>query len=64
VVSTKTEEEAIRIFTAGLKPVKTKTVRNNKSSSFDSSDDDVDLDGGRRPSFMDDICRDVATAPF
>ncbi|RLN27542.1 uncharacterized protein C2845_PM05G07150 [Panicum miliaceum] len=41
VVSTKTEEEAIRIFTEGLKPVEV-TVR--KSNSFDSSsDDDVDL---------------------
>ncbi|CAN6326025.1 unnamed protein product [Urochloa humidicola] len=41
VVSTKTEEEAIRIFTEGLKPVQV-TVR--KSNSFDSSsDDDVDL---------------------
>jgi hypothetical protein len=71
VVSTKTEEEAIRIFTAGLKPVQTETVRNNKSSSIDSSDDDVDLEGGRccskggrRQSFMDDDIRDVATAPF
>jgi hypothetical protein len=70
VVSTKTEEEAIRIFTAGLKPVQTETVRNNKSSSIDSSDDD-DLEGGRccskggrRQSFMDDDIRDVATAPF
>ncbi|CAL5098020.1 unnamed protein product [Urochloa decumbens] len=42
VVSTKTEEEAIRIFTEGLKPVQVMTVR--KSNSFDSSsDDDVDL---------------------
>jgi len=41
VVSTKTEEEAIRIFTEGLKSVEV-TVR--KSNSFDSSsDDDVDL---------------------
>ena len=41
VVSTKTEEEAIRIFTEGLKPVEV-TVTN--SNSFDSSsDDDVDL---------------------
>ncbi|CAN6357852.1 unnamed protein product [Urochloa humidicola] len=41
VVSTKTEEEVIRIFTEGLKPVQV-TVR--KSNSFDSSsDDDVDL---------------------
>ncbi|XP_066353915.1 uncharacterized protein [Miscanthus floridulus] len=41
VVSTKTEEEAIRIFTEGLKPVHM-TVR--KSSSIDSSsDDDVEL---------------------
>jgi hypothetical protein len=42
VVSTKTEEEAIRIFTEGLKPVQMTTVR--KSSSIDSSsDDDVEL---------------------
>ncbi|KAK3139486.1 hypothetical protein QOZ80_5AG0384050 [Eleusine coracana subsp. coracana] len=77
VVSTKSEEEAMRIFTAGLKPVQTRTAR--KSSSVDSSDDDVDLDGsffdgsntgcrcgrskgGRRSLSMD--IRDVATAPF
>ncbi|RLM99139.1 uncharacterized protein C2845_PM06G12300 [Panicum miliaceum] len=78
VVSTKTEEEAIRIFTEGLKPVEV-TVR--KSNSFDSSsDDDVGLGcssdstkqqarggggskgGCRRRSI--DIERDVATAPF
>jgi hypothetical protein len=41
VVSTKAEEEAIRIFTEGLKPVQM-TVR--KASSIDSSsDDDVEL---------------------
>ncbi|TVU51263.1 hypothetical protein EJB05_02674 [Eragrostis curvula] len=78
VVSTKSEEEAIRIFTAGLKPVQTSMVA-RKSSSFDSSDDDVDLDGsfdgsntggrcgskgrrGRRSSSME--IRDIATAPF
>ncbi|KAK3136281.1 hypothetical protein QOZ80_5BG0430910 [Eleusine coracana subsp. coracana] len=76
VVSTKSEEEAMRIFTAGLKPVQTRTPW--KSSSVDSSDDDVDLDGsffdgsntgccrckgGRRRSLSMDI-RDVATAPF
>lgn len=44
VVSTKSEEEAMRIFTAGLKPVQVRAAR--KSSSVDSSDDDVDLDGG------------------
>ncbi|KAF8702523.1 hypothetical protein HU200_032904 [Digitaria exilis] len=44
VMNTKTEEEAIRIFTEGLKPVKMKTVR--MSSSFDSSsDDEVELGG-------------------
>ncbi|CAN6349155.1 unnamed protein product [Urochloa humidicola] len=43
VMSTKTEEEAIRIFTEGLKPVQ---VSVRKSNSFDSSsDDDVDLGG-------------------
>ncbi|TVU51098.1 hypothetical protein EJB05_02505 [Eragrostis curvula] len=78
VVSTKSEEEAIRIFTAGLKPVQTSSAA-RKSSSFDSSDDDVDLDGsfdgsntggrcgskgrrGRRSSSME--IRDIATAPF
>jgi hypothetical protein len=55
----KSEEEAIRIFTAGLKPVQTnKTVRTSSSSN----DDGGCKDGrrGRRPSFVDDI----ATAPF
>ncbi|KAL6641769.1 hypothetical protein ACP70R_019950 [Stipagrostis hirtigluma subsp. patula] len=71
VVSTKTEEEAIRIFTEGLKPVKM-SVR--KSSSVESSDDDVDLDGsdgcdagskgGRDHRGRRSVERDVATAPF
>ncbi|EES16783.1 uncharacterized protein LOC8082772 [Sorghum bicolor] len=44
VVSTKTEEEAIRIFTEGLKPVQMTTATVRKSSSIDSSsDDDVEL---------------------
>ena len=79
VVSTKTEEEAIRIFTEGLKPVQMTTVR--KSSSIDSwSDDDVELGcccsnkgccgggskGGRRGRRRRHSMddRDVATAPF
>lgn len=46
VMNTKTEEEAIRIFTEGLKPVQVTTVRNRKSNSFDSSsDDEVELGG-------------------
>ncbi|CAD6270331.1 unnamed protein product [Miscanthus lutarioriparius] len=76
VVSTKTEEEAIRIFTEGLKPVQMTTVR--KSSSIDSwSDDDVELGcccsnkgccgggskGGRRGRRRRHSM-DVATAPF
>ncbi|TKW07188.1 hypothetical protein SEVIR_7G291100v4 [Setaria viridis] len=71
VVSTKTEEEAIRIFTEGLKPVQ---VAVSKSNSFDSSsDDDVELGcydaksrggskgGSRRRRSID---KDFATAPF
>ncbi|WVZ88763.1 hypothetical protein U9M48_035239 [Paspalum notatum var. saurae] len=46
VVSTKTEEEAIRIFTEGLKPVRAAAVRKSSSSFDSSSDDDVDLGGG------------------
>ncbi|XP_008674411.1 uncharacterized protein [Zea mays] len=79
VVSTKTEEEAIRIFTEGIKPVRT-AVR--KSTSTDSSsDDDVELGccssstkrccgaagahaRRRRRSTDDDDRDDVATAPF
>ncbi|XP_051185585.1 uncharacterized protein [Lolium perenne] len=73
VVSTKTTEEAIRIFTDGLKPVK--GVRKMGSSTTDSSDDDVELDssenstprvgggtGCRRHGRS--IKRDIATAPF
>ncbi|KAF8726352.1 hypothetical protein HU200_019814 [Digitaria exilis] len=45
VMNTKTEEEAIRIFTEGLKPVQMTTVV-RKSNSFDSSsDDEVELGG-------------------
>ncbi|KQJ91961.1 uncharacterized protein LOC106866775 isoform X1 [Brachypodium distachyon] len=75
VVSTKTTEEAIRIFTEGLKPVR--GVRKTMSSSTDSSsDDDVDLyssqdstptgarggTGCRRHGHS--VKKDIATAPF
>jgi hypothetical protein len=43
LLSTKTKEEAIRIFTEGLKPVR--VMRKMGSSTTDSgSDDDVELD--------------------
>jgi hypothetical protein len=75
VLRTRTAEEAIRIFTDGLKPVR--GIRVSLSSTMgdsSSSDDDVDLDldpcedyntrrcgrHGWRRSFK----RDVATAPF
>ncbi|XP_062202916.1 uncharacterized protein LOC133905200 [Phragmites australis] len=74
VVSTKTEEEAIRIFTEGLKPVQM-TVR--KCSMDSSSDDDVDLHSsgysssrcgggskGRGHRERRSVERDIATAPF
>ncbi|CAM0875970.1 unnamed protein product [Alopecurus aequalis] len=73
VVSTRTTEEAIRIFTEGLKPMK--SMRKTGSSTTDSSDDDVELDssedstprvgggaGSRRLGHS--IKRDIATAPF
>jgi hypothetical protein len=44
VVSTKTEQEAIRIFTEGLKPVRIMAVSKSTSSiDSSSSDDDVEL---------------------
>ena len=73
VVSTRTTEEAIRIFTEGLKPVR--GVRKMGSSMTDSSDDDVELGSsedstprggggtGCRPHGRS-IKRDIATAPF
>ena len=74
VLRTRTAEEAIRIFTDGLKPVR--GVRESLSSTMmtdsSSSDNDVELDssedysaprggrhGRRRP-----VKRDIATAPF
>lgn len=46
VVSTKTEQEAIRIFTEGLKPVRIMAVSKSTSSiDSSSSDDDVELGG-------------------
>ena len=73
VVSTKTTEEAVRIFTEGLKPVK--SVRKMGSSTTDSSDDDVVLDSSedsiQRVNGGTGCCRhgrsikrDIATAPF
>ncbi|KAL6905505.1 hypothetical protein ACP4OV_003106 [Aristida adscensionis] len=72
VMSTKTEEEAIRIFTEGLKPVQ---MNVRKASSVESSDDDVDLDlssddsgagskGRGHHRGRSSVERDVATAPF
>uniref|UniRef100_A0A453QBY8 Uncharacterized protein n=1 Tax=Aegilops tauschii subsp. strangulata TaxID=200361 RepID=A0A453QBY8_AEGTS len=73
VVRTRTTEEAIRIFTEGLKPVR--GVRKMGSSTTDSSDDDVELGSsedstpragggtGCRPHGRS-IKRDIATAPF
>ncbi|CAM0911633.1 unnamed protein product [Alopecurus aequalis] len=70
VLRTRTAEEAIRIFTDGLKPVR--GVRESSTTTDSSSDDDVELDwsedysaprggrhGRRRP-----VKRDIATAPF
>uniref|UniRef100_A0A453FL07 Uncharacterized protein n=1 Tax=Aegilops tauschii subsp. strangulata TaxID=200361 RepID=A0A453FL07_AEGTS len=73
VVSTRTTEEAIRIFTEGLKPVR--GVRKMGSSTTDSSDDDVELGssedstprGGGGTGCRThgrSIKRDIATAPF
>ncbi|KAM0862091.1 hypothetical protein ACQ4PT_045486 [Festuca glaucescens] len=73
VVSTKTTEEAIRIFTEGLKPVR--GVRKTGSSTTDSSDDDVELDSSEDSTprvgggtgcrhHGRSIKRDIATAPF
>jgi hypothetical protein len=74
---TRTAEEAIRIFTDGLKPVR--GVRQSSSSTMtdsSSSDDDVDLDLDLDPSenYSTRRCgrhgrrrsfkRDVVTAPF
>ncbi|XP_051199135.1 uncharacterized protein [Lolium perenne] len=71
VLRTMTAEEAIRIFTDGLKPVLGSSSTSATTDSS-SSDDDVDLDssedystqrggrhGRRRP-----VKRDIATAPF
>ncbi|KAJ1265117.1 hypothetical protein BS78_08G054400 [Paspalum vaginatum] len=57
VVSTKTEEEAIRIFTEGLKPVHVAAAVRKSGSSFDSSsDDDVDLGGSSDGSSKQRCC--------
>ncbi|KAF8658100.1 hypothetical protein HU200_059566 [Digitaria exilis] len=57
VMNTKTEEEAIRIFTEGLKPVQMTTVV-RKSNSFDSSsDDEVELGGSSYSAKQQGCCR-------
>jgi hypothetical protein len=75
VMRTRTAEEAIRIFTDGLKPVR--GIRVSSSSTMadsSSSDDDVDLDLDPCEDYNTRRCgrhgwrrslkRDVATAPF
>ncbi|VAH64311.1 uncharacterized protein LOC119272089 [Triticum dicoccoides] len=74
VVRTRTTEEAIRIFTEGLKPVRG-VQKMGSSSTTDSSDDDVELGssedstprGGGGTGCRThgrSIKRDIATAPF
>jgi hypothetical protein len=72
VLRTMTAEEAIRIFTDGLKPVRGSSSTSATTDSS-SSDDDVDLDssedystprGGWRHGRRRPVKRDIATAPF
>ncbi|KAF0888144.1 hypothetical protein E2562_010842 [Oryza meyeriana var. granulata] len=80
VLNTKPAEEAIRIFTEGLKPVQLAGgVRKTSTVAADSSsDDDLDIGcfddsgkpycrhrgGGRRRRRSSAVERDIATAPF
>jgi hypothetical protein len=75
VLRTRTAEEAIRIFTDGLKPVRgvpPNSSSTTTTSDSSSSDDDVDLDssedysvhGGGRHGRRRPVKRDIATAPF
>uniref|UniRef100_A0ACD6ACX5 Uncharacterized protein n=1 Tax=Avena sativa TaxID=4498 RepID=A0ACD6ACX5_AVESA len=74
VLRTRTAEEAIRIFTDGLKPVRgvPESSSSTTTTSDSSSDDDVDLDssedysvhGGGRHGRRRPVKRDIATAPF
>ena len=77
VLRTRTAEEAVRIFTDGLKPVLGVRESSSPSSMMmtdsSSDDDDVELDssedystprGGRHGRRRLPVKRDVATAPF
>jgi hypothetical protein len=76
VVSTKTTEEAIRIFTEGLKPVRgVRKMGSSSATDCSSSDDDVELGSSQdsTPRAGGGTCcrshgrsvkRDIATAPF